>query len=76
MDINIYYAAFVSLLIFLFGFFLGGYVEQQDKKERSKTDTAPVQSEPTALSRDIERVIVAAESRMRRRGDDGEEALL
>jgi hypothetical protein len=74
---DIWTTALLVCLIFLFGFFTGGYACERWSAKARKEDVQAAQSEHVALASDIERVIVAAESRLwPRHGDDDQEVML
>lgn len=74
---DIWTTALLVCLIFLFGFFTGGYACERWSAKNRKEEAQPVQSEHVALASAIEREIATAERLLRmRRGDDGQEARL
>lgn len=71
---DIWTTALLVCLIFLLGFFAGGYACERWQAKARKEEDQPAQSEHAEMARAVEREIVAAERLLRtRQGDDGEE---
>lgn len=71
---DIWTTALLVCLVFLLGFFTGGYACERWQVKARKAEAQAAQFSTGALASDIERVIVAAESQLQaRRGDDGQE---